>query len=284
MQKLYQARDARAPAPPEGSDVNITLTTTEVPVPIADGVTYQAWTFDGMVPGPVLRVRQGQLVHFKLVNRGNRPHSIDFHAAQTPWNVNYQPIDPGKHHEFTWRANFPGVFVYHCSGGVHPLLYHLSNGMYGAIIVDPPGGFAPAREYVLVQSEFYVEQYRDSTYALAKHKVETAMPDYVLLNGYFDQYMKEPLQAKVGERVRLFVVNAGPSRFSAFHIIGTVLDDVYIEGNPQNHIVGTTVVTIPPAGSAIIEVIIPEPGQYPVMTHALADMVKGAMGLLEVTA
>jgi nitrite reductase (NO-forming) len=83
---------------------------------------------------------------------------------------------------------------------------------------------------------------------------------------------------------RLFVVNVGPSKFSAFHIIGTVLDDVYIEGNPQNHIVGTTAVTIPPAGSAIIEVIIPEPGQYPVMTHALADMVKGAMGLLEVTA
>src|SRR6266487_3828254 len=104
------------------------------------------------MPGPVIRVRQGQTIHFTLINDGNMPHSIDFHAAQTPWNVNYQEVPAGKSFSFDWKANYPGVFMYHCGAPV--VIYHMANGMYGAIIVDPANGWAPAQEYVLVQSEF----------------------------------------------------------------------------------------------------------------------------------
>ncbi|MBO0783523.1 MAG: multicopper oxidase domain-containing protein [Ktedonobacteraceae bacterium] len=140
--------DAHAPAVLQGSTVNVTLSVKEVLVSIAPGVAYHAWTFNGTVPGPVIRVRQGQTVHFTLVNEGAMPHSIDFHAAQTPWNVNYQEVAAGKSFSFNWKANAPGVFMYHC--GAPTVIYHMANGMYGAIIVDPAKGWVPAQEYVLV--------------------------------------------------------------------------------------------------------------------------------------
>ncbi len=143
----HQTYNANAPAALQGSTVNVTLTVKEVMISIAPGIAYHAWTFNGTVPGPVIRVRQGQTVHFTLVNDGNMPHSIDFHAAQTPWNVNYQEVPPGKSFTFDWKANYPGVFMYHCGAPV--VIYHMANGMYGAIIVDPAQGWAPAQEYVL---------------------------------------------------------------------------------------------------------------------------------------
>src|SRR5262249_27990215 len=150
-----------------------------------------------------------QIVHFTLTNSTSMPHSIDFHAAQTPWNVNYQAVAPGKSFSFDWRANVPGVFMYHC--GTPPVMMHMANGMYGAIIVDPAGGWAPAREYMLVQSEFYLHQLPNGGYAMDNDKAMASMPDYVVFNGYADQYKAAPLTAGPSEKIRLFIVNAGPS-------------------------------------------------------------------------
>lgn len=277
----HDTYNALAPATPQGNAVNLTLTVKELLVTIAPGVAYHAWTFNGTVPGPVLRVRQGQTVHFTLINNGNMPHSIDFHAAQTPWNVNYQPIAPGKSFSFTWRANYPGVFMYHCGAPV--TIYHMVNGMYGAIIVDPATGWAPAQEYVLVQSEFYTHQLPDGTYAADPTKLDAGNPDYVVFNGYVNQYKDSPLVAKAGQRIRIFVLNAGPTLFSAFHVIGAIFSDSYVDGNPANHMVGNQTVMVPPGGGMVVELTIPQAGLYPFVTHSFSSVGKGAIGVIKVT-
>ncbi|HLI89380.1 MAG TPA: multicopper oxidase domain-containing protein [Ktedonobacteraceae bacterium] len=273
--------NAAPPAAPAGPVANITLTVKEVLVSIAPGIAYHAWTFNGTVPGPVLRVRQGQTVHFTLINDGTMPHSIDFHAAQTPWNVNYQEVAPGKRFSFDWKANYPGVFMYHC--GAPTVIYHMANGMYGAIIVDPAKGWSPAREYVLVQSEFYTNRLQDGSYGASPAKLDTAQPDYVVFNGYVNQYKDAPLTARAGEPIRLFIVNAGPSLFSAFHVIGAIFSDAYADGNPANHTVGNQTVMVPPGGAVMVQLTIPEPGTYPFVTHSFVDVGKGALGMIKVT-
>lgn len=276
----HQLYDAQAPAALQGSTVDITLTVKEVLVSIAPNVTYNAWTFNGTVPGPVLRVRQGQTIHFTLENEGMMPHSIDFHAAQTPWNINYQAVPAGKSFSFDWKANYPGVFMYHC--GAPTAIYHMANGMYGMIIVDPAQGWAPAQEYTLVQSEFYTAKLTNGTYTVDPEKLNVGQPDYVVFNGYADQYQDSPIIVHAGQRIRLFLVNAGPTLFSAFHVVGAIFSDTYIDGNPANHMVGDQTVTIPPGGGVVVELTIPEPGLYPFVTHSFASVGKGALGMLKV--
>lgn len=276
----HQTYNAQPPVASQGNTVNVTLTIKELLISIAPDVAYHAWTFNGTVPGPILRVRQGQTVHFTLINDGAMPHSIDFHAAQTPWNVNYQDIPAGKSFSFNWRANYPGVFMYHCGAPV--AIYHMANGMYGEIIVDPANGWAPATEYSLVQSEFYTAQQPDGTYSIDPTKLDTVNPDYVVFNGYVNQYKAAPLVAKAGQRIRLFIVNAGPSEFSAFHVIGAIFSDVYIDGNPANHTIGDQTIMVPPGGGVVVELNIPEPGLYPFVTHSFAAVGKGAIGVIKV--
>ncbi|HEY6285763.1 MAG TPA: multicopper oxidase domain-containing protein, partial [Ktedonobacteraceae bacterium] len=199
----------------------------------------------------------------------------------TPWNVNYQDVPPGKSFSFDWKANYPGVFMYHCGAPV--VIYHMANGMYGAIIVDPANGWAPAQEYVLVQSEFYTQQLSDGTYIMDPTKMNNENPDYVVFNGYMNQYKTDPITAKAGQRIRIFLVNAGPNEFSAFHVIGALFSDTYVDGNPANHMVGNQTVTIPPGGGMVVELTIPEAGLYPFVTHSFADVGKGAIGILKVT-
>ncbi len=277
----HQAYDAQLPPVLQGDTVDVKLVMKEALITIAPGIVYHAWTFNGTVPGPIIHVRQGQLVRSTIVNEGSMAHSIDFHAAQTPWNVNYQEIAPGKSFTFTWRANFPGVFMYHC--GTPTVIYHMANGMYGTIIVDPANGWAPAQDYVLVQSEFYTSQQPDGTYAVDATKLMNGIPDYVVFNGYANQYKDAPLQAKVGQRIRLFVMNAGPSQFSAFHVIGAIFSDAYTDGNPANHMVGNQTVMVPPGGGIVVELTIPDAGLYPFVTHSFADASKGALGVIKVT-
>ncbi len=275
--KLY---DAAAPATLQGSTVNVKLTAQESLLSIGPGVAYKAWTFNGTVPGPVIRVRQGQTVNFTLVNNTGMAHSIDFHAAETPWSVNYQPVAAGKSFTFSWKANYPGVFMYHC--GTPPVIEHIANGMYGAIIVDPASGWSPAKEYVLVQSEFYTRKLSDGSYSYDNTKAMAVQPDYVTFNGYANQYKDAPLSAQLGQRVRIFVVNAGPSEFSAFHVIGAIFAATYADGNPANRMVGNQTITIPPGGGAVVELTIPAAGMYPFMTHSFANGSSGAMGMLEI--
>jgi nitrite reductase (NO-forming) len=278
----HQTYDAQPPAAPQGETVNINLVAKEALISIAPGVAYHAWTFNGSVPGPILRVRVGQTVHFTLTNDASMPHSIDFHAAQTPWDTNYQPVAPGQSFSFDWKPAYPGVFLYHC--GTPPVMMHMANGMYGAIIVDPAGGWAPAQEYVLVQSEFYTAKAPDGSYNGDMGKMMMNTPDDVVFNGYANQYKDEPLQAKAGARIRLFLVNAGPSLFSAFHVIGAIFSDTYMDGNPANHMQGNQTVIVAPGGGYVVELTIPDPGKYPFVTHSFSAAMMGALGVLQVNA
>src|SRR6185369_1694950 len=166
------------------------------------------------------------------------PHSIDFHAAQTPWDQNYRSVNPGETISFTWQANHPGAFMYHC--GTAPALLHIANGMYGAVIVDPAEALPPAKEFVLVQSEFYAKGTSDQKRNEADYsKMLADTPDFVVFNGVAQQYDGEhPLQAQPGEPVRFWVVNAGPSQPSAFHVVGAIFDKAYPDGNPANALLG----------------------------------------------
>jgi nitrite reductase (NO-forming) len=277
----HQTYDAAVPALSQGGAVQVKLVAEDKIISIAPGIAYHAWTFNGTVPGPMLRVRQGQTVDFTLTNNSSMGHSIDFHAAQTPWDVNYQEAPAGKTFSFSWQALVPGVFMYHC--GTPPVLEHLANGMYGEIIVDPANGWAPATEYALVQSEFYTMKTADGSYMIDMDKATADQPDYVVFNGYANQYKSAPLTAKAGQRIRLFIVNAGPSNFSAFHVIGALFDKVYVDGNPANAMDGNQTVTIPPGGGAVFELVMPQAGLYPFVTHSFADASKGALGVIKVT-
>lgn len=272
------------PATLQGNVVAVHLTTQETLLSIAPGIAYKAWTFNGTVPGPVIHVRQGQTINFTLTNGDPMmAHSIDFHAAQTAWSVNYQPVAPGKSLTFSWKADYPGAFLYHC--GTPPVMEHMANGMYGAIIVDPANGWATkAQEFVLVQSEFYTQRNSDGTYSLSTAKMSQNTPDYVVFNGFANQYTQPPVAVKVGQPVRLFVVNAGPSRFSAFHVIGAIFSSSYADGNPANRMQGNQTVTIPPGGAAVMELTIPNVGTYPFLTHSFMDASMGALGMIKATA
>jgi nitrite reductase (NO-forming) len=176
---------------------------------------------------------------------------------------------------------YPGVFMYHC--GTPPVIEHLANGMYGEVIVDPATAWAPATEYGIVQSEFYTMKNADGSYSLDMDKAMAVQPDYVVFNGYANQYKADPITVKAGQRIRLFVLNAGPSNFSAFHVIGAMFDEVYIDGNPANEMVGNQTVAIAPGGGATVELVIPQAGLYPFVTHSFADASKGALGVIKVT-
>jgi nitrite reductase (NO-forming) len=246
---------------------------------IAAGVTYDAWTFDGRVPGPVLRVTEGDTVDFTLVNRAPMPHSLDFHAAEIAPNRAYRNLMPNDSLSYRFVARVPGAFMYHC--GTAPVALHIANGMYGAIIVDPRQGRSPAREFVFVQSEFYTQTLADSSRIIDWKKLLGLAPDYVVFNGREAEYANHPITVRVGERLRIYVVNAGPNRFSAFHVVGAIFDKVYLDGSLAHPLEGVQTVTVPVGGSAIFEARLVEAGTYPFVSHAFADATKGAVGMFE---
>jgi nitrite reductase (NO-forming) len=171
--------------------------------------------------------------------------------------------------------------MYHC--GTAPALMHIANGMYGAIIVDPAGGLPPAKEFVLVQSEFYAKPTADRKLNEGDYaKMLADTPDFVVFNGMAQQYVQHPLQANPGERLRFWVVNAGPSHPSAFHVVGAIFDKVYPDGNPANVLSGMQTYQIPPGGGAMVELTIPEQGLYPIVSHSFASATKGALAMLQV--
>ncbi len=260
---------------------------THETIEIADGVTYEGWTFGGTVPGPVIRVREGDLVRIRLVNESPMPHSIDFHSARIAPDVAYRTIGPGEELAFEFTARDPGAYLVHC--GTPPVTMHIMQGMYLAMIVDPREGWGTKadREFVLVQSEFYpaggtAGGARKPDLSAALRKEAT----YVVFNGKAFQYKAEPLAVGVGDRVRLFVVNAGPSFRSDFHIVGALFDRVYPDGSPEHVLTGVQTYAVPAGGGAVFEAVFDAKangeGLYPFVTHAFADAEKGAVGLIRV--
>jgi nitrite reductase (NO-forming) len=252
-------------------------------ITVAPGVTYAAWTFAGSVPGPALHVRQGDTVDFTLINRANIPHSMDFHAAEIAPNKYYVNVMPGDSLHYRFVARVPGAFMYHC--GTAPVAMHIANGMYGALVVDPATPRPRAKEFVLVQSEFYFTPKPDATgaHTLDWPKLLSLAPDHVVFNGRAAQYAEHPLEVATGELVRLYVVNAGPNRISSFHVVGGIFGRVFVDGSQANPLVGVQTVNVPVGGGSIFEVRLREAGDYPFVTHAFADATKGAVGVLRAT-
>jgi len=286
------AFDARL-APVSDADVKaFRIPIKDATIEIANGVTYQGWTFGGTVPGPTMRVRVGDEVRITVVNESPMPHSIDFHAARVPANVAYRMIMPKDSVQFAFTARDAGAFMVHC--GTPPVTMHLMQGMYLPIIVDPKDGWGTKadKEFVLVQSEFYAkpDDSANVTTVVPMHadwdaeKAKTAT--YVAFNGKAGQYKDNPLRVDVGDRVRFFVVNAGPNFQSDFHVVGAVFDRVYPDGNPKHVLEGVQTYGIPAGGGAVFEAVFAKDasgeGLYPFVTHSFADAEKGAVGIIQV--
>jgi nitrite reductase (NO-forming) len=277
--------DPAAPARLEGETHDIDLVMTEEAMSVAPGFVQKVWTFGGTVPGPVIRVKVGDTIRVHLINppENQLSHSIDFHSSQVAWNDEMRSIAPGEELVYEWTADYAGVWMYHC--GTAPTLHHIANGMYGMVIVEPREGLPDVdTEFALVQSEWYLGPQGEPT-DLTKAMAAAPAPDFVVFNGVANQYLDGPLPVDTGERVRIFVLNAGPSVDSSFHVVGTIFDTVIKEGvalergNAGSW--GSQAVDLSPAQGAIVEFTTAEDGLYPVVTHAFNFVGRGALGVIQ---
>lgn len=277
--------DPAAPSPLPGTVHDIDLVMTEQEMTVAEGFVQKVWTFGGTVPGPVIRVKVGDTirVHLKNPPENQLSHSIDFHASQVAWNDEMRSIAPGEELVYEWTADYAGVWMYHC--GTAPTLHHIANGMYGMVIVEPREGLPPVdNEFALVQSEWYLGPQKEPT-DLAKASEGAPAPDFVVFNGVANQYADGPIEVGTGETNRIFVLNAGPSVDSSFHIVGTIFDTVIKEGvhltkgNPGSW--GSQAMDLAPAQGGIVEFTTAEDGQYPMVTHAFNFVGRGALGIVQ---
>lgn len=266
------------PASVAAATVEADLVAKPAKVTVAPGVKMRAWTFNGKVPGPVIRATEGDTIEVTLRNSDRMAHSVDFHAAEISPQVGFADVNPGATHTFSFVARRPGVFLYHC--GTSPVLEHIGMGMYGAIVVDPIAGRPPAREKVIVQSEFYGPVRKHEIHPSYK-AMRTEDPTFTAFNGRAFRYRDNPMTAKVGEPLRLFVVAAGPTLDSDFHVVGDIFDTVEPDGNPLNSLSGVSTYGVPAGGGAMFELTLDEPGTYPFVTHAFRWADAGALGLIE---
>ena len=277
----YERFDPVAPAVLPGKTHDIDLPIIEKDITVADGFVVHAWTFGGTVPGPTIRVHIGDTVNVHLTNKGEMTHSIDFHASETAMNHQMVEIAPGDTFTYTFEASYAGVWMYHC--GTAPALHHIANGMFGMVIVEPEGGLpAVDEEFAFVQSEWYLgAQGEPADYAKANQTAPA--PDFVVFNGIANQYKDEPIPVTTGGRVRVFVLDAGPSVDSSFHVVGTIFDQVtkegvqLLRGNAGGW--GSQAVDLAPAQGAIVEFTPAEDGMYPFVTHAFNLVTHGAIGI-----
>jgi nitrite reductase (NO-forming) len=271
-------------------EVNVEMTAQITDIEIASGDKYKAWTFNGEVPGPVIVVNQGDKINFTLKNMDPAvPHSMDMHAVHAAPSKDFINVMPKEDGSFSYPADNAGVFMYHC--GTQPVLEHIANGMHGMIIVKPKDGYPTDsqvdREYVVIQNEWY--KYNDI------NDMTNGKPKYVVFstkalkegdmntNGTMGALVNHPLLAKVGDKVRFYVLNVGPNETSSFHVVGTLFDDVYLDGNPFNHLKGMQTVMLPASGGAVVEFTVTKEGSYPFVNHQFNDATKGASGVLKVT-
>jgi nitrite reductase (NO-forming) len=284
LAKAHRAYDATLPPLANTDVVKVHMRLKDMAVDIAPGVRYNTWAFDGHgAPGPIVHVREGQTVEMTLTNGGSIPHSIDFHAARIAPDQAFRDAMPGESFTFRFQAGDPGVYMYHC--GTKPVLAHIANGMYGAIVVSPAKPLPKAdHEYVLVGSEWYMTT--DGIKAPASldmAKARAMAPDWVTFNGYANQYVTHPLTSKPGETVRFYVIAAGPTHNVNFHVVGTIFDRAWANSDltspPQR---GVQTVVVPAGGGGVFDVKIDDVGTYPIVSHAFAHVDLGQVALLKV--
>lgn len=258
-----------------------TLSVENKRIEIGFGLSYDAWTYDGQVPGPVLRVREGDEVTIGLVNPTAMAHGIDTHAAEIAPKLHFAAPNGKRNLSYTFRADVPGAFLYQCSA--IPTLSHVANGMYGMMIVDPAQGWPRAHEVMIVQGEYYGTPDKKGMVAGDSRKEVEERPDFVVFNGMVDRYVEHPIPIKVGELVRVFFVNAGPNLSSTFHVTGAIFSAVYRGGNPADAMPGLASFEVGPGDGAVFEFRVHEPGDYAFIDHALARTTKGAEGVFRAT-
>ena len=284
------SRDPADLPPPVGDRgpkaVHVDLEAIERIGRLADNSTYEFWTFNGKVPGPFVRVRVGDTVTVTLKNADNSimMHNIDFHAVDGPGGgAVATEVMPGEAKSFSFKALIPGLYVYHCATPM--VANHISNGMYGLILVEPVGGLPKVdHEFYVMQGELYTTgSFGDS--GLQQFSVDKLLdehPEYFVFNGSVGALTDEfPMHAKAGDKVRIFFGVGGPNFTSSFHVIGTIFDKVYVGGSltsPPETGVQTT--SVPPGGAAIVDIALPVPGKFVLVDHALARMERGLAGYL----
>lgn len=283
----FKAHDARAPRPQAPGTVHRhTLRVSEITAQVGAGVTQKRMTYNGGVPGPVLRGQVGDRFEITLVNDGTMSHSIDFHAGVLAPDKPMRSISPGQSLQYNFTATRSGIWLYHCSTA--PMSVHLAAGMHGAVIIDPPGLSQVDHEFVLIQSEIYLGPEGGST---DEAKVAAKTPDLMAFNGMAFQYKYRPLQVSAGQRVRFWLMDAGPSLPCTFHVVGGQFDQVFYEGawtlgGPDQIGArwsgGSQALNLGPCQGGFVEFVPPQAGHYTFVTHAFADMEKGAVGVLQV--
>jgi nitrite reductase (NO-forming) len=252
------------------------------------GTMYPAWTFDGGIPGKLVRVKEGDTVDFKLINppENKESHSMDFHAAEVDVLKEFAPVKPGETKTFKFVAKRPGVWLYHC--GASPMVQHIARGMFGIIIVDPKEGYTkdfpkPDREYVLVQSQFFPKA--DDYEAMLRNEGWTNS----LINGKIFHYdpvhdpkATQALVAKPGERVRVYFANANVNLPVALHPIAGIWDRVYINGNPKNALRDMATYNVAVSEAGIFDIVSPadRPTNNAIVDHAMNAALRGAITVL----
>lgn len=287
--KLTYAPEVPPPITRKGpARVKIDLETKEVKKRLADGVEYTFWTFGGTVPGPMMRIREGDYVDFTLSNHptSKMPHNIDLHAVTGQGGgAEGSFTAPGHSSTFSFRALNPGLYIYHCATA--PVGMHIANGMYGLILVEPKDGLPKVdKEFYVVQSEFYTKgKYGER--GLQPFDMEKAIkeqPEYVVFNGSVGAIAGDnALKADVGDTVRIFVGNGGPNLISSFHVIGDIFDNVYQEGGTKISQKNVQTTLVPAGGSAIVDFKIDIPGTFILVDHSIfRTFNKGSLGMLKV--
>jgi nitrite reductase (NO-forming) len=268
--------------------IRVDLTTVELEGRLAEGTTFGYWTFNGKVPGPFLRVRVGDTVDVRLKNSSDSAmvHSVDFHAASGPGGgAAATQTNPGDEKSVKFKALVPGLFVYHCATPM--VAHHIANGMYGLILVEPEAGLPPVdREFYVMQGEIYTEAAfgQRGSQEFDVEKLLAERPEYFVFNGSVGALSKlHPLEAKVGETIRIFFGVGGPNFTSSFHVIGEIFDRVYnLGGVLSEPLKGIQTVSVPPGGAVITEIKLQVPGNYLLVDHALSRLERGLVGILHV--
>jgi len=268
--------------------IRVDLTTVELEGRLAEGTTFGYWTFNGKVPGPFLRIRVGDTVDVRLKNSSDSAmvHSVDFHAATGPGGgAASTQTNPGEEKGVKFKALIPGLYVYHCATPM--VAHHIANGMYGLILVEPEEGLPPVdREFYVMQGEIYTEAAfgQHGSQEFNVEKLLNERPEYFVFNGAVGALSKlHPLEAKVGETVRIFFGVGGPNFTSSFHVIGEMFDRVYnLGGVLSEPLKGIQTVTVPPGGAVITEFKLDVPGNYILVDHALSRLERGLVGILHV--
>ena len=265
----------------------VTITVGEAEQEVAPGRWQRRWTFNGSSPGPTLHGRVGDVFEVTLVNHASIGHSVDFHAGSRAPDDVMRTVPPGGSLVYRFTASRAGIWMYHCS--TMPMSAHIAAGLVGAVVIEPPGLPAVDRSYVLVQSELYLgaDTSRGSAAEVDAAKAQADAPDLLAFNGVANQYDTSPLDARVGERVRLWVLDAGPNRSTSLHVVGAQFDTAYAEGawllRPGTARGGSQSLSLGPGQGGFVETVFDEAGHYPFVSHVMADAERGAQGVVLVS-